>query len=125
VTWLVVLSSIARPAYPCAAYAAKAPDAQRWRTFLHLSLWTLSMSKLSMMVAGACLLALAGCSSESKTSASVDMCSHCAGTQMITSKGTCDGCGMKVDCCTSCPGEQTLTADGKCPGCGATVPVKP
>jgi hypothetical protein len=83
------------------------------------------MSKLSTFVASVCLLALAGCSTESKTSSSVDMCSHCTGTQMITAKGTCEACGMKVDCCPSCQGEQTLTADGKCPGCGAVVPVKP
>ena len=83
------------------------------------------MSKLSMMVASVCLLALAGCSSENKTSSTVDMCSHCPGTQAITSKGTCEACGMKVDCCTSCPGDQTLTADGKCPSCGAKVPTKP
>ena len=82
------------------------------------------MSKLSMLVASVCLLALAGCSSENKTSSTVDMCSHCAGTQAITSKGTCEACGMKVDCCTMCPGDQTLTADGKCPACGMTVPTK-
>jgi len=84
------------------------------------------MSKVATILAGVCLLALAGCSSESKSkqAATTDMCTHCAGTQMMTAKGTCEGCGMKVDCCQACPGEQTLTADGKCPGCGAKVPTK-
>ena len=83
------------------------------------------MSKVTTILAGVCLLALAGCSSEAKMSASKDMCTHCAGTQMMTAKGGCEGCGMKVDCCAGCPGEQALTADGKCPGCGAKPPVKP
>ena len=83
------------------------------------------MSKLSSLIASVCLLALAGCSSETSTkdTAGADMCSHCAGTQMVTAQGACEACGMKVDVCAACPGEQTLV-DGKCSGCSAKVPVK-
>ena len=83
------------------------------------------MSKLSSLVVSVCLLALAGCSGDTATkdTASVDMCSHCAGTQMVTADGKCEACAMVVDVCTVCPGEQTLV-DGKCSACSAKVPVK-
>ena len=81
------------------------------------------MGKILGAFLAVCLLTLASCANEtSKTT--TDMCSHCAGDQLLTAQGTCEQCGMKMDCCLVCAGEQTLTADGKCPECGAKVPVK-
>lgn len=53
-----------------------------------------------------------------------DMCSHCAGNQMITSAGNCESCGMVVDCCAACPGDQKLAASGTCPVCSGKITVK-
>ena len=81
------------------------------------------MGKILGAFLATCLLTLASCSTEASQT-TTDMCSHCAGSQLLTAQGTCEKCGMKMDCCLTCPGEQTLTADGKCPVCGTKVPVK-
>ena len=79
---------------------------------------------LTKILVTAGLLALLCCGCSSETKATADVCSHCAGNQMATSKGTCEACGMAVDVCASCAGEQTIKADGTCSGCGAKIAVK-
>jgi hypothetical protein len=75
---------------------------------------------------GLCVIVLASvaCGSSAESKAAQDVCSHCAGNQKMTAKGTCESCGMAVDVCAAWPGEQTLTADGTCSGCGAKVAVQ-
>ncbi len=80
------------------------------------------MTRNLAVLAGLLALVCCGCGAGTRTSA--DVCSHCAGDQMPTSKGTCEGCGMVVDVCAPCAGDQTLKADGTCSGCGAKVSVK-
>jgi hypothetical protein len=82
------------------------------------------MRRLSSAIVTLSLLALAGCNSgDHHQKAGKDMCSHCSGTQALTSKGTCEKCGMAMDVCAACPGTQTLTDSGHCSGCGGKVVV--
>ena len=65
------------------------------------------MSKFLSVMAMSLMLAVAGCNKTSTetaegstdasgTSAGMDACAHCAGTQKATAEGTCPKCGMKV-----------------------------
>jgi hypothetical protein len=86
----------------------------------------LSMKRLTVLVFGLGLLVTVGCHSDRhhEQTAMQDACAHCSGKQMMTSKGTCEDCGMEVDCCAACAGTQSMTADGRCPECGAKMAVK-